>query len=458
MNSTDPYASGQQALPSLRQNAIEKLRLAVEHAQAVCALVRTGGAITEVAASHCKANGLSHVLKLGDCVEVSDGQQTFLAEAVRIDQDAAILKSFEAVDSLGLDAHAWRKGAMMISPSLAWKGRVIDALGQQIDGRGQLLQGSVAYAVDRDPPAALKRQRVRTAVQTGVTAVDVFTPFCLGQRIGIFAGSGVGKSTLLAMMAGARGFDTVVVALVGERGREVREFLDDTLGKDRARTIAVVSTGNESPMMRRLAPRTAMCIAEFLRDQGENVLLIADSITRYAHAAREVALAAGEPPVARGYPPSVFTDLPKLLERAGPGEEGSGSITGIFSVLVDGDNHNEPVSDIVRGIVDGHIVLQRSIADQGRYPAIDVLASISRLAREVWSADEQKLVLALKNLISRFEESRDLRAMGGYQHGADPELDKATVIVPKLYDALKQAPGMAREQNAFQEISKALKT
>ena len=203
---------------------------------------------------------------------------------------------------------------------------------------------------------------------------------CAGQRIGIFAGSGVGKSSLLAMLARAPDFDTVVIALVGERGREVREFLDDTLGDNRASAIAVVSTGDESPMMRRLAPKTAMTVAEYFRDRGDSVLLIVDSVTRFAHAARDVALAAGEPAVARGYAPSVFSDLPRLLERAGPGDDGSGSITGVFSVLVDGDDHNDPVADNIRGTLDGHIVLDRAIADQGRYPAVNILSSISRLA------------------------------------------------------------------------------
>ncbi len=204
--------------------------------------------------------------------------------------------------------------------------------------------------------------------------------------MGIFAGSGVGKSSLLAMLARATPIDTVVIALVGERGREVREFLQDTLGENRSSAVTVVSTGDESPMMRRLAPKTAMAVAEYFRDQGESVLLIVDSVTRFAHAARDVALAAGEPAVARGYAPSVFSDLPRLLERAGPGVEGSGSITGIFSVLVDGDDHNDPVADAIRGALDGHIVLDRAIADEGRYPAVNILSSVSRMTEPVVAA------------------------------------------------------------------------
>jgi len=297
---------------------------------------------------------------------------------------------------------------------------------------------------------------VRTPVKTGIRVMDLFTPLCAGQRIGIFAGSGIGKSTLLSMLARATGFDTTVLALVGERGREVREFLEDALGRERARTVAVVATGDESPMLRRLAPKSAMCIAEHLRDRGENVLLIVDSVTRFAHAARDVALSAGEPPVARGYPPSVFSDLPKLLERAGPGEEGTGSITGVFAVLVDGDDHNDPVADSIRGTLDGHIVLDRAIAEQGRYPPVDVLASVSRLTRAVLTPEQQKLILKLREMIAQYEDTRDLRLMGGYRNGTDPGLDKAVQFVPRIYDTLRQTPDEPPSGDAFQEIARAL--
>jgi flagellum-specific ATP synthase len=297
---------------------------------------------------------------------------------------------------------------------------------------------------------------VRTPVRTGIRVVDIFTPLCAGQRIGIFAGSGIGKSTLLSMLARAPGFDSTVLALVGERGREVREFLEDALGRERARTIAVVATGDESPMMRRLAAKSAMCIAEHLRDRGENVLLIVDSVTRFAHAARDVALAAGEPPVARGYPPSVFSDLPRLLERAGPGEEGTGSITGIFAVLVDGDDHSDPVADSIRGTLDGHVVLDRAIAEQGRYPPVNVLASISRLARAVLSPDQQKLTLKLREFIAQYEDTRDLRLMGGYRQGTDAGLDRAVQLVPRIYDVLRQSPGEPLSSDAFQDMARAL--
>jgi flagellum-specific ATP synthase len=290
-----------------------------------------------------------------------------------------------------------------------------------------------------------------------VRVVDLFTPLCVGQRVGIFAGSGVGKSSMLAMMARATPIDTIVIALVGERGREVREFLQDTLGENRSSAVAVVSTGDESPMMRRLAPKTAMAIAEYFRDMGESVLLIVDSVTRFAHAARDVALAAGEPAVARGYAPSVFSDLPRLLERAGPGVEGSGSITGIFSVLVDGDDHNDPVADAIRGALDGHIVLDRAIADEGRYPAVNILSSVSRMTNPLWRPEQRKVVGNLRSMIARYEETRELRLMGGYTAGADPLLDKAIKSTPRIYEAMNQTMDAPRCDDPFIDLAAALR-
>jgi flagellum-specific ATP synthase len=258
------------------------------------------------------------------------------------------------------------------------------------------------------------------------------------------------------MIARAAAFDIVIVTLVGERGREVREFVENTLGAAAQNAITVVATGDESPMMRRLAPQLATALAEHFRDLGQNVLLVMDSVTRYAHACREVALSAGEPPVARGYPPSVFSDLPQLLERAGPGAVGQGTITGIYAVLVDGDDHNDPVADAVRGTLDGHIVLDRAIGEQGRYPAVNLLSSLSRLAHLVWTPDQSKAVRELKKLVARFEDTRDLRAMGGYLPGADPELDRAVESVPKLYGVLSQSTSEPASIDAFREIAAGL--
>jgi len=417
-----------------------------------------GGSVSEVTPAYCRIAGLSPFVRLGECVDLTTDGHSQLAEVVRIDAGGVTVKPFEATVRAGLGTTAWRRGFIMLNPHAAWKGRALNALGEPIDGAGPLVQGAHAVATEREPPPPMRRQRVRVPLKTGVKVVDLFAPLCAGQRVGIFAGSGIGKSTLLAMLTRAPGFDTVVIALVGERGREVREFMEDALRQDRARAVSVIATGDESAMMRRLAPKTAMCIAEYFRDQGEKVLLIVDSITRFAHAIREVGLAAGEPPVARGYTPSVFADLPKLLERAGPGGEGAGSITGVFSVLVDGDDHNDPIADCIRGTLDGHIVLDRAIADQGRYPPVNVLGSISRLADAAWTPEQAKLVLRLRAMLARFEDTRDLRLMGGYRSGADPALDKAVELVPRIYEALRQRPDDPPCADVFQEMAQTLAT
>lgn len=421
-------------------------------------LVRVSGAVSEVTPAAVRVAGLSRFVKLGERIALSNNGREELGEAIRIDREGVLVKPFATTVGVGLGARASLAGAMELRPSHSWKGRVINAFGEPIDDGGVMIAGDTPVQVDGTPPEAMKRGRVNRPVRTGVKVVDLFTPICAGQRIGIFAGSGVGKSTLLSMLARADGFDTIVIGLVGERGREVREFIDDTLGSTRANAVAVVSTSDESPMMRRLAPNTAMAIAEYFRDQGEDVLLIIDSVTRLAHAARDVALAAGEPAVARGYTPSVFSTLPKLLERAGPGIEGSGSITGIFSVLIDGDDHNDPVADSIRGTLDGHLVLDRAIADQGRYPAVNILGSVSRLAHHVWTPEQRGLASKIKGLIARFEDTRDLRLMGGYQAGADAELDKAIALVPKIYDALRQEAGAPLSMDVFQDLAAALQS
>jgi flagellum-specific ATP synthase len=418
--------------------------------------VRIGGIITEVGPSAYRVAGLSRLLKLGDVVCIDDDERGAPGEVVRIDAAAVTVKSFDSRVQTGVGHLAWRARPMRLKPHRSWKGRVLNALGRPVDGLGPLLEGPRSVPIDAEPPAAMRRERVRRPVKSGVRVVDFFTPICAGQRIGIFAGSGVGKSTLLAMLASSPGFDSVVIALVGERGREVREFLDDALGENRKLAVTVVATADESAMMRRLAPKTAMSIAEYLRDQGESVLLIVDSITRFAHAARDVALAAGEPAVARGYAPSVFSELPKLLERAGPGEAGAGVITGVFSVLVDGDDHNDPVADNIRGALDGHIVLDRAIADQGRYPAVNVLSSVSRLAHHVWSKEQRALVMKLRAMIARYESSRDLRLMGGYHAGSDPLMDQAIAFVPKIYEGMGQTLDDPASMDAFRELADAL--
>lgn len=419
------------------------------------ALLRRGGRITEIAASGYRASGLSRLARLGDIVE----HQAACGEIIRINSDDVWVTPFEPSPAMSVGDPVFPRVTADAVPDAGWRGRVIDALCRPVDGGPPLASGQpAASGAAGTAPPAMARGRVGSGLRTGVRVVDIFAPLCFGQRLGVFAGSGVGKSTLIAMLANAAAFDTVVVALVGERGREVREFLEDTLGAGgRAKTVAVVATGDESPSLRRRAPLTAMRVAEHFRDRGQNVLLLIDSVTRFAHALREVGSAAGEPPVARGYPASVFAELPRLLERAGPGLDGGGSITAIVSVLVDGDDMNDPIADSVRGILDGHLVLSRAIAESGRYPAVDPLASLSRLAPKAWSPEERMLVLKLRAMIARFEETRDIRLLGGYAAGSDPDLDAAVRQVPLVFDVLCQRPDEPAARDSFGDLARYLR-
>ncbi len=422
------------------------------------ALVAHAGRVKTIAAGHYTVTGLSRHVRLGEFVAHRSDSGIHLGEVVRVEPDLVYVCPIEPGDPIGIDDIILKRGAFRLNPDDSWCGRTVNSLGEPIDGLGPIAQGRVARSISNTAPPSMTRQRVSKGFRTGVRAIDIFAPLCHGQRLGVFAGSGVGKSTLLSMLARADAFDRVVIALVGERGREVREFIEDTLGPHLKKSVAVVATSDESPMLRKMAPLSAVTIAEHFRDEGKNVLLIVDSVTRFAHAIREVATASGEPPVARGYPASVFTELPKLLERAGPGPEGAGAITAIISILVDGDNHNDPIADAARGILDGHIVLDRALAEEGRYPPIDPLASISRLARKAWTPDEEKLVSRLKTLIHKYEETRDLRLIGGYRAGADPDLDMAVKQVPPIYEILKQSPGERPARDAFADLASALKS
>jgi flagellum-specific ATP synthase len=456
MANRSPVAIGPTAPQGLTSGPLGRLARLLDQGGRPLPLSRIGGHVSEVAASHIRIGGLARQASLGGMVEIDVGEQSFLGEVIAIAPGNVTVKLFDAAPRVGLGASAWIRDDLVLRPDASWLGRIVNALGEPIDGAGALAGGPKAYAIDREPLPPLSLDRVRQACPTGIKAIDLFTPLCMGQRIGIFAGSGVGKSTLVGMLTRGACFERIVVALVAERAREVRDFLDDVLGPSRARAVLVVATSAESAMMRKLSAKTAMTIAEHFRDQGEHVLLVMDSITRFAHALREVALAAGEAPIARGYPPSVFAELPRLLERAGPGVPASGSITGVFSVLVDGDDPNEPLADAVRGILDGHIVLDRAIADQGRFPAIDPLTSISRLAQHAWTAEEAVLVRRLRALIARYEETRELRALGAYKPGVEPELDQAVAIAPLVYRFVAQAPGEPLSAKVFDDLAAAL--
>lgn len=367
------------------------------------------------------------------------------AEVVGFRDARALLMPFGPVEGVapGAEITIVPDGAV-VRPTLAWRGRIIDAFGQPIDGKGPLPQGSAAYPLRAPPPAAHARGRVGARLDLGVRAMDVFTTCCRGQRLGVFAGSGVGKSVLLSMLAREAECDAVVVGLIGERGREVREFIEETLGEaGLTRAIVVVATSDEPALKRRQAAYLTLALAEFLRDQDQEVLCLMDSVTRFAMAQREIGLAAGEPPTTKGYTPTVFTELPKLLERAGPGPiraDGTqaGPITGLFTVLVDGDDHNEPIADAVRGILDGHIVMERAIAERGRFPAINVLKSISRTTPGCWNPLEKHTVRQAREALSAYANMEELIRIGAYRTGSDPAVDRAIILNTPLEDFLRQ--------------------
>ncbi|MBA5723620.1 flagellar protein export ATPase FliI [Candidatus Liberibacter sp.] len=415
-----------------------------------------GGYVRSIMPGHYIVVGLSKCVCLGDFVVHRGKYFDNLGQVTRIDFDAIYVCPIGIGEAISLGDLVFRRGVFRISPNNSWCGRIVNALGEPIDDGPSLEKGPVSMGIISRVPPAMTRKRVEKGCKTGIRVIDIFTPLCQGQRLGIFAGSGIGKSTLLSMFARSDFCDKVVISLVGERGREVREFVEGSLGDNLKKSVVVVATSDESPILRRMAPLTSITIAEYFCSQGENVLLIVDSITRFAHAIREIAMDSGELPVTRGYPSSVFSELPRLLERAGTGEKDKGNITAIFSILVDGDNHNDPIADAARGILDGHIVLKRSLAEEGRYPPVDPLASVSRLARKVWSPDEEKLVSCLKLLIHRFEETRDLRLIGGYRPGGDEDLDMAVHQVPIIYDFLKQSPQDIPPSDVFLEIATKL--
>ncbi|MDR0661963.1 MAG: flagellar protein export ATPase FliI [Holosporales bacterium] len=348
------------------------------------------------------------------------------AEVVGFDQERALMMVFGRYEGLGVGQRVlFEKNAPCIFPTLQWLGRIVDARGEPLDGKGPLAHGNRAYSLNSLPPSAIRRPRVGGKIDLGVRAINTFLSCCAGQRMGIFAGSGVGKSVLLAMITRFTQLEAIVIGLVGERSREVQEFLQEHLGEEGLRrSIVVVASSGEPALMRRQAAYLTLTLAEFLADQGKQVLCLMDSVTRFAMALREIGLSAGEPPTTKGYPPSVFAELARLLERAGPRPR-QGSITGLFTVLVEGDDYNEPIADAVRSILDGHIVLERKIAEQGRFPAINILRSVSRTLPHCNTEKENALVTRARYLLSIYEDMEELIRLGAYKKGSDPQVEEA---------------------------------
>lgn len=361
-------------------------------------------------------------------------------EVVGFRGDRALLVPLERIDGVSHgDPVEVRDEALLCPVGEELMGRILDGLGRPVDDRGPI-QTSRRRPIAGRPRDPLRRDLISVPLETGVRVIDGLLPVAQGQRISITAGSGVGKSTLLGMLARWVHADVVVACLVGERGREVREFLEHNLGpQGRERAVLIVSTSDESPALQIKAPQTATAIAEYFRDTGRNVLLLVDSLTRLALAQRQVGLAAGEPPTTRGYTPSVFALLPPLLERAGAGE-GGGSISAFYTVLVEGDDEHDPIADAVRGILDGHIVLSRAMASRGQYPAVDVLASLSRVAHRVSSPPHAALAAQFRRLLSVWRENEELVRLGAYKRGSSPDVDEALARYPAMQRWLQQDP------------------
>ncbi len=385
-------------------------------------------------------------------IKSSKNPKTVLAEVVGFRDKTMILMPLGDMEDLGPGWDVEATGKKLTTPvGTELLGRVLDGLGSPIDDKGPL-NTKLRYPIFNDPPNPVERPVISKPLPMGIKAIDALLTCGVGQRLGIFAGSGVGKSTLLGMIARNTKADINVIALVGERGRELNSFINKDLGEEGLkRSVIVVSTSEKPPLVRTRAAFTATAIAEYFRDQGANVLLMMDSVTRFAMAQREVGLAAGEPPVTRGYTPSVYATLPKLLERAGTSSEGT--ITGIYTVLVDGDDLNEPISDAVRGILDGHIVLSRELANRNHYPAIDVMASISRLMSDIVSPRHKKLAGKVKNILSVYKEAEDLINIGAYVKGNNPQIDEAIKYIDKIENFLLQE---VSEKLDFDETLKAL--
>ncbi|MDD6071763.1 MAG: flagellar protein export ATPase FliI [Clostridiales bacterium] len=376
--------------------------------------------------------------KLGDLCRITskDGLQHVMAEVVGFRDNRILLMPFESVEGIGLGATVENtKEPLKVPVGKELLGRSLDGLGRPMDGKE--LHLNEFYPIEAPPPDALKRKIISEVLPLGVKAVDGMITVGKGQRIGIFAGSGVGKSTLMGMFARNTKADVNVIALIGERGREVREFIERDLGEEgMKRSVLVIATSDKPALIRNKAAKTATAIAEYFRDQGNDVLLMMDNMTRFCMAQREIGLATGEPPVTRGYPPSVYAELPKVLERAGNSEKGS--ITGLYAVLVDGDDFNEPISDTARGILDGHIVLSRKLGHKNHYPAIDVLQSISRCMSGIASKEHKTAAGKLKNVLATYNEAEDLINIGAYRAGSNPEIDYAISKIRQVNEFLQQ--------------------
>lgn len=415
---------------------------------------RVTGQVTGIGGLELTAAGLGGSVGIGSQVLVAG---RIRGEVVKLAGEEARILPYGSWEGVSVcDPVELAEGSSEIRPDNSWLGRVVDAFGRPLDG-APLTEGGIGYPYRNSPPEAFSRRKMGGKLETGIKALDIFVPLVRGQRIGVFAGSGVGKSTLMGMLARQmREADVVVMGLVGERGREVQDFISRDLGEaGMERTVLVVATSDQPALMRRQAAFTASAAAEYFRDQGKQVLLMIDSVTRFAMAQREIGLAAGEPPMSKSYTPTILTELPQLLERSGPGMAGStqGDISAIYTVLVDGDDHNEIIADTVRGILDGHVVLDRKIAEAGRYPAVNILRSVSRSLPHAHTRIENEIMGHARKALAQYAEMEDMIRIGAYRPGADPVTDMALAFSPEAEEFLKQGVDQpASSEEAFANL------
>ncbi|WP_082025158.1 FliI/YscN family ATPase [Ruegeria sp. ANG-R] len=419
--------------------------------------VRHIGRVTSVARGVIEIDGLAARARIGDHLTLHRQSGPDLqGEVLHVESDQIHMLPATAPDGVCLGDRVSLEQMPAFAPGLHWLGRVVDPFGKPLDGK-PLLPGTHDRDLMQAPPAAVSRKPLGARMETGLAILNTMLPIVQGQRIGLFAGSGVGKSTLLATLARSMQADAVVVALVGERGREVNEFVETALGAEgMKRSIVVAATSDQSALARRRCAWSAMSAAEYLRDQGMNVLFLADSVTRFAEAHREIAAAMGEAPSLRGFPPSVTPLIANLCERAGPGTADQGDITAVFSVLVAGSDMDEPVADILRGVLDGHIVLSREIAERGRFPAIDLSRSVSRSLPAAATADENQMIAETRKLVGSYEQSEVMIKAGLYAEGADPLLDRAVRVHEELDSFFAKADPDGID-NSFKRLSLILR-
>ena len=430
------------------QSNLEGLRAQIASLQPV----KPVGRVSRVRAGVVEVSGLGGHARLGDWLKINcAGKQHIMAEVIQLAGETLVALPDDPLDGIALQDRAVLLGGGRIAPADSWRGRIIDPNGNPLDGK-PLLHGPFQRYLRSPPPDAAVRRPLGSRLNTGLAVTDTFLPIVQGQRIGLFAGSGVGKSSLTGALAGHLAAEVVVIAMIGERGREVRQFVDDMLGPEvLQRSVIVAATSDQSPLKRRRCAWTAMAVAEHFRDQGHSVLFLADSITRFAEAHREVAVAGGEAPVLRGFPPSTNHMITALCERAGTGSSEQGDITAVFSVLVAGSDMDEPIADILRGVLDGHIVLDRDIAERGRYPAVNVLKSVSRSLPGAASEPENALLKEARRLLGLYEQNAVMIRAGLYTEGTDPNLDLAVALWPELDQFIGQAAA-GDTAHSFQQL------